>query len=457
MHSFYTHTHIIDAPMDTDLVTDSPYYQILKTHRDKLNFLMPQFYNGITKPINGFTSALAGRPSLDQVYSNLANDMFQNDPQKIVFGFCIADCGGTGSNTNAAQAVTVLQQVKDHNNGEFACNGGAFFWVVSDDVNGAWSDLVYDEVSQTAGCSSSEVTTTLAPPSTTDITSTVVSSTTTVDTTQGTTSQTTQGTTATTTQAPQTSTSVASTTSSSNQSTSTELPPSGLCSSTSHDGCTSNQEPRCGRSEIDAREHCNAVCQVNTDCPSVDGVQQFCWGTHANYCGSFPKRTYSSPVQAHGLRCGFTEVHARTFCGVSCSQNSDCAFMGAGAGCHNTHSNYCGSDYTTGDSPPPPVTTTQVNTSQQTTQATTSQQVTTQATTSQTTTASTTSTTTTTTTESVSSGHCTPSCSTCSPYTLTELRAMGNTNWITSQSNCDKCANGYQWWPCNVDICKCGN
>ena len=174
--------------MDTDLVTDSPYYQILKTHHEHLNFLMPQFYNGITKPINGFTSALAGRPSLDQVYSNLVNDMFQNEPEKIVFGFCIADCGGTGSNTNAAQAVTVLEEVKAHNNGEFACNGGAFFWVVSDDINGLWGDLVYNEVSQTAGCSSSEVTTTLAPPSSTtsSSSSTVVSSTTKVDTTQGT-------------------------------------------------------------------------------------------------------------------------------------------------------------------------------------------------------------------------------------------------------------------------------
>ena len=435
--------------MDTDLVTDSPYYQILKTHSDKLNFLMPQFYNGITKPIDGFTSALVDRPSLDQVYSNLANDMFQKEPEKIVFGFCINDCGLTGSNTNAAQAVTVLEEVKAHNNGEFACNGGAFFWVVSDDTNGSWSDLVYDEVSQTTGCSSSEVTTTLAPPSTTDITSTVVSSTTTSQqTTQGTTSQTTQGTTVTTTQAPPTSTSVASTTSSSRQSTSTEAPPTGLCSSTSHDGCTSNQQPRCGRSELEAREHCNAVCQVNTDCPSVNGVTQFCWGTHANYCGSFPKRTYSSPVQASGFRCGFTEIHARTFCGDSCSQDSDCAFMGAGAGCHNTHTNYCGSDYTTDDSPPPATTTTQANTSQQTTQATTSQTTST--------TASTTITTTTSTTESVSSGHCTSSCSSCSPYTLTELRAMGNTNWFTDQSNCDKCATGYQWWPCNVDICKCG-
>jgi len=142
--------------MDVDLVIDSPYYQILKTHHEHLNFLMPQFYNGITKPTLGFTSALPERPSLDQVYSNLANDMFPGQPEKIVFGFCIDDCSVTGSNTNSVEAVGIYQELKTYNDGEFVCNGGAFFWVASDDVNGAWSEPLYTEVSQTAGCSSLE-------------------------------------------------------------------------------------------------------------------------------------------------------------------------------------------------------------------------------------------------------------------------------------------------------------
>lgn len=71
---------------------------------------------------------------------------------QVVFGFCIADCSGTGSNTNGNQAVAVLSDLKTYNNGEFSCNGGAFFWVAQHDVNGGFSDLVYAEVSKTAGC-----------------------------------------------------------------------------------------------------------------------------------------------------------------------------------------------------------------------------------------------------------------------------------------------------------------
>ena len=33
------------------------------------------------------------------------------------------------------------------------CNGGAFFWVASHDINGSWSDSVVGEVRLTAGCS----------------------------------------------------------------------------------------------------------------------------------------------------------------------------------------------------------------------------------------------------------------------------------------------------------------
>ena len=62
-----------------------------------------------------------------------------------MFGFCIADCSGTGSNTNANQAVQVMSDLKMHNNGEFACNGGAFFWVAEHDIGGLWSATVYGE------------------------------------------------------------------------------------------------------------------------------------------------------------------------------------------------------------------------------------------------------------------------------------------------------------------------
>jgi hypothetical protein len=47
-----------------------------------------------------------------------------------------------------------MADLKTYNNGALACNGGAFFWASYDDIGGAWSDAVVDEVGKTAGCSS---------------------------------------------------------------------------------------------------------------------------------------------------------------------------------------------------------------------------------------------------------------------------------------------------------------
>ena len=100
------HYELTHAPMDADLVPDSPYYQILKNQSYQLDFLMPQFYNGNTRPVtDGFANSGVGTYSTAEVYGNLVNDMFNSEPEKIVFGFCISDCGGTGSNANGNQAV----------------------------------------------------------------------------------------------------------------------------------------------------------------------------------------------------------------------------------------------------------------------------------------------------------------------------------------------------------------
>ena len=121
------HYELSHAPMDSDLVPGSPYYEILKTHNEKLDFVMPQFYNGITRPVqDGFDGTGVRLTSTSEVYNSIANDLFPGQPTKVVFGFCILDCGGTSSNANSNQAVTVLQQVKAYNNGEFACNGKCF-------------------------------------------------------------------------------------------------------------------------------------------------------------------------------------------------------------------------------------------------------------------------------------------------------------------------------------------
>ena len=166
----YELTH---APMDSDLTPDRPYFQILHNRRADLDFLMPQFYNGVTRPaVDGIDGTGAGALSAASMFGSLANDMFDSEPHKVVFGHCISDCGGTGSNANAAQAAQITADLKTVNNGEFSCNGGAFFWVSAHDTGGAWSDAVVGEISKTAGCShgSGPSTTTQAPPTTTTTT-----------------------------------------------------------------------------------------------------------------------------------------------------------------------------------------------------------------------------------------------------------------------------------------------
>ena len=146
---------ITHAPMDIDISRpDSKYYQILKNRRNDLDFLMPQFYNGVTRPgVDGVTGTGAGSMSAVDLFGNLANDMFNEEPNKVIFGFCISDCSGTGSNVDGGTAVQVLSDLKSHNGGEFHCNGGAFFWVALHDTSGTWSSTVLSEVSLTAGCS----------------------------------------------------------------------------------------------------------------------------------------------------------------------------------------------------------------------------------------------------------------------------------------------------------------
>lgn len=135
----YELTH---APMDIDVSTpDSKYYQILKNRRDDLDFLMPQFYNGVTRPgIDGVDGVGAGAMSAASLFGLLSNSLFEGEPFKVIFGFCISDCSGTRSNVNGTKAVQVLSDLKSYNGGEFSCNGGAFFWVADDDTNGSWSN-----------------------------------------------------------------------------------------------------------------------------------------------------------------------------------------------------------------------------------------------------------------------------------------------------------------------------
>jgi len=151
---------VTHAPMDPDIMIGTAYYDILKDNADSLDFIMPQYYNGFTRPaIDGFTGTGVGSVSTYNHYKNLVDDMFGGDATKVVFGFCISDCGTTQSNANMAQAVSVMNEVKTY----YSCHGGSFFWVVLHDINGGWSGPVAEASVGQCGPPTPIVPTTSAP------------------------------------------------------------------------------------------------------------------------------------------------------------------------------------------------------------------------------------------------------------------------------------------------------
>ncbi|CAK0801617.1 unnamed protein product, partial [Prorocentrum cordatum] len=120
---------ISHAPMDGDIVAGAPYFRVLQEVASSVDYLLPQYYNGPLRP------AIDTQPAIEHM-GHLVNDIFGGDASKVVFGFCISDCSGTGSNVNSAQAASILQDVA----AAFPSYGGAFLWAASDDAG--WSEPV---------------------------------------------------------------------------------------------------------------------------------------------------------------------------------------------------------------------------------------------------------------------------------------------------------------------------
>ncbi|KAL7464842.1 hypothetical protein ACHAXS_005171, partial [Conticribra weissflogii] len=176
----YELTHTV---RDSDLEFDSEYYRILKERRDDLDFITSMFFNGITNPVQDGVAGIAdGKVSAITIYENLITDLFSNEAKKVVFGFCIDECGAWSA-TNI-DAKYILQDLKGFDD-RFACNGGASFWASKDDVEGEWSDVVSQELSKTEGCSSPTSSSSTTVPN--SPTSTTTSSTTSINTTTSTT------------------------------------------------------------------------------------------------------------------------------------------------------------------------------------------------------------------------------------------------------------------------------
>ena len=128
---------VAHVPMDIDLTPDTEYFKLLQRLAGDglVDFVMPQYYNGITRPGSDFNGALVH-------FDTLVQDIYQGDPTKVVWGFCIAGCGPTGSNLDGPGAAAVIQQLQE----VYPCNGGAFFWVANDDIGGDWSKTVQEAV-----------------------------------------------------------------------------------------------------------------------------------------------------------------------------------------------------------------------------------------------------------------------------------------------------------------------
>jgi len=145
--SLPTGSIVTHAPMDSDLVEGTAYYEVLRGVSSSLSFLMPQYYNGVTRPVlDGISGQGVGSMSALSHYANLVNNLFNGDPTKVVFGFCISDC--SDSNANADQAVMILNDLKS----TYPCNGGAFFWVAEHDTSGSWSTPVSEVIQSSSGC-----------------------------------------------------------------------------------------------------------------------------------------------------------------------------------------------------------------------------------------------------------------------------------------------------------------
>merc|ERR1712151_1329960 len=131
---------ISHAPMDGDVAKGNPYFEVLQEVASSIDYILPQYYNGPFRPAQCLAEPLAHM-------GDLISDVFSSDQSRVVFGFCLSDCSGTGSNVNSEQAVSIIKGVSSR----YPDHGGAFLWAASAD-NG-WSGPVAEALGITSSSS----------------------------------------------------------------------------------------------------------------------------------------------------------------------------------------------------------------------------------------------------------------------------------------------------------------
>ncbi len=77
----YELTHNV---MEIDLLSESEYYRILKDRSSDLDFLIAQFYYGLSRAVSdGVNGTGVGIISAVSIYESLAVNLFDNEPEKV--------------------------------------------------------------------------------------------------------------------------------------------------------------------------------------------------------------------------------------------------------------------------------------------------------------------------------------------------------------------------------------
>ena len=169
--SLISHT-VVNAP---EIAPGQPYYEkILKVSGKSLDWLGSEFIDDYTRldfdevegevkmAVNGNdtssnNSAFTLVKTADENssgaishYVDIVDGIFEGDPTKVVFGFCLGACWMTGTNRDGAKASSILTAVAK----TYPCFGGAYFWNAKDDLHGLWSTSVRDTLNDLSltGC-----------------------------------------------------------------------------------------------------------------------------------------------------------------------------------------------------------------------------------------------------------------------------------------------------------------